>query len=198
MEEQVSKFEMAIAQIDAENAEDPNKEIIGNAEFPKELLYSRRMTEKLLDFCPDASAELQIAARAQHICRWKIDRNTYPMDRTGYLKWREALKKFHADKISEILKDLGYDETFTARVTVLVRKKQLKKDPESQILEDVVCLVFLQYYFKDFAAGHPEEKVIDIVRKTWAKMSESGHRAALRLRLSPEASALIEKALGGD
>lgn len=193
--EHVSKFEMANAQIDAENAKDPNTEVIGGVEFPKELLYSRRMTEKLLDYYPDASGELQIAARAQHICRWKIDRNAYPMDRVGYLKWREALKKFHAEKTTEILKDLGFKDNFTERVAVLIRKKQLKKDEESQVLEDVVCLVFLQYYFKDFAAKHPEDKVVDIVRKTWTKMSGPGQKAALELKLSPGALTLIKKAL---
>ncbi|UGU16890.1 DUF4202 domain-containing protein [Sinomicrobium kalidii] len=191
----VSKFEMAIGRIDAENAEDPNVETVNGVTFPKELLYARRMTEKLLDFYPEASGELQIAARAQHICRWKIDRKQYPMDRVGYLKWREALKKFHAEKTSEILKDLGFEDTFAERVSFLIRKKQLKKDEETQILEDVVCLVFLQYYFDDFAAKHPEEKIIDIVQKTWAKMSESGQQAALELKLSPEASGLVKKAL---
>ncbi|MBC9795532.1 DUF4202 domain-containing protein [Sinomicrobium weinanense] len=193
--ERVSKFEMAIAQIDAENAEDPNVETINGVAFPKELLYARRMTEKLLDFYPEASRELQIAVRAQHICRWKIDRKQYPMDRVGYLKWREALKKFHAEKTSGILEDLGFENNFTARVSFLIRKKQLKKDDETQILEDVVCLVFLQYYFDDFASKHSEEKVIDIIQKTWAKMSEGGQEAALGLKLSPTAFNLIKKAL---
>ncbi|MGS2761967.1 DUF4202 domain-containing protein [Sinomicrobium sp. M5D2P9] len=191
----VSRIEMAIAQIDAENAKDPNAEIIGGVEFPKELLYSRRMTEKLLDYYPDASGELQIAARAQHICRWKINRDAYAMDRIGYLKWREALKKFHAEKTTEILKDLDFTDNFTERVAALIRKKQLKKDEESQVLEDVVCLVFLQYYFQDFAAKHPEDKVVDIVRKTWTKMSLPGQEAALELKLSPEVLSLINKAL---
>lgn len=193
--ERVSKFEMAIAQIDAENAEDPNVETINGVAFPKELLYARRMTEKLLDYHPEAPNELQIAARAQHICRWRIDRKEYPMDRVGYLKWREALKKFHAEKTSGILKGLGFEDNFIERVSFLIRKKQLKKDEETQILEDVVCLVFLQYYFDDFAAKHPEEKVIDIIRKTWAKMSEGGQEAALGLKLSPGTVSLVKKAL---
>src|SRR5690606_10112555 len=109
-------------------------------EYPKELLYAQRMTKTLLDFDSEAGKTLQIAARAQHIARWKIDRSSYPMDRVGYLKWREELKKMHADITSEILKDVGYDEGFIERVSFLIRKKMLKKDPDSQTLEDVVCL----------------------------------------------------------
>ncbi|RAV28393.1 DUF4202 domain-containing protein [Sinomicrobium soli] len=193
--EHVSKFEMAIARIDAENAKDPHTEIVGGVSFPGEVLYSRRMTEKLLDFYPDASPELQVAARAQHICRWTIPRNTYPPDRTGYLKWREALKRFHAEKTGKILEDTGYDDDFIERVSSLIRKKQLKKSYESQVLEDVVCLVFLQYYLEDFAAKHLEEKLIDIIRKTWNKMSEPGQEAALKLKLPPAVQKLIGKAL---
>ncbi|WP_461534478.1 DUF4202 domain-containing protein [Sinomicrobium sp.] len=193
--EHVSKLEMAIARIDAENAKDPNTEILGGVPFPGEVLYSRRMTEKLLDFYPDASPQLQIAARAQHICRWTIPRDNYPDGRIGYLQWREALKKFHAEKTEEILKDTGYDNDFIEAVSSLIRKKHLKKSFESQVLEDVVCLVFLQYYFKDFAAKHPEEKLISIVQKTWNKMSDSGREAALELKLPTAEQELIGKAL---
>ncbi|QLE01954.1 DUF4202 domain-containing protein [Galbibacter sp. BG1] len=188
-------FNQAIEKIDRVNAQDPNTENYQGKEHPKELLYSQRMTETLLSFEPQASKELQIAARAQHIARWKIDRNTYPMDRVGYLKWREELKKMHAQLTSEILQDVGYDDDFIDRVSFLIRKKMLKKDDETQTLEDVICLVFLQYYFEDFAAKHPDEKIVDILQKTWGKMSEKGHKAALKLPLDPKSLSLIKQAL---
>lgn len=191
----MSKFEKAIARIDQENAQDPNKELAQGTEVPKELLYARRMTQKLLEFKPNASEELQVAARAQHICRWKHPRQTYPMDRVGYLKWREDLKKVHAEITENILKEVGYDEEFINRVSFLIKKKLFKKDPESQTMEDVVCLVFLEYYLEDFAAKHEEEKVIDIIRKTWGKMSVEGQEAALKLPLSQKNLTLIKEAL---
>lgn len=191
----MSKFEKAISIIDQKNAEDPHMEIYEGREYPKELLYAQRMSEKLLEFEPEASDELQIAARAQHICRWKHPRDEYPMDRAGYFKWREGLKKIHAEITSDILREVGYDEEFINRVAFLIKKKLIKKDDESQVMEDVVCLVFLQYYFEDFAAKHDDEKVIDIVRKTWGKMSPDGHNAALKLPLSQRSLGLITQAL---
>ena len=189
------KLEQAIQLIDDKNAQDPNKEIVGNESFPKELLYSRRMTRQLLQFAPEASEELQIAARAQHICRWKIDRREYPMDKAGYFKWRNDLKKIHAGLTSEILEYLGYKKDFIDRVSFLIQKKKLKKDNDTQVLEDVVCLVFLQHYFDKFAAEHEEDKVVDIIKKTWKKMSPEGHKAALQLELPPRTYSLVKRAL---
>jgi hypothetical protein len=117
------------------------------------------------------------------------------MDRTGYLRWRQDLKKFHADKASAILRQIGYDDELTERVAFLLQKKKLKRDPETQTLEDVICLVFLEHYLDPFLEKHPESKVVEILRKTWAKMSPEGHRAALGLPLSGDSAALLEKAL---
>ncbi|UOB18082.1 DUF4202 domain-containing protein [Abyssalbus ytuae] len=189
------RFVKAIHLIDLENSKDPNTEAFNGFEYPKELLYSQRMTEKLIEFDNNASEELQLAARAQHICRWEIPRNSYPMDRVGYLKWREELKKMHALKASEILKEVGYDNDFINRVTFLIQKKLLKKDEGTQKLEDVICLVFLHYYFEDFAVKHEDEKVIDIIQKTWKKMSADGQAAALNLKLSGKSLSLIKKAV---
>lgn len=189
------KFEKAIASIDQKNSEDIHTEHVQGKAYPKELLYSQRMTQKLLEFKPNASEELQIAARAQHICRWKIPREDYPMNRAGYLKWRETLKKMHANITSDILKEVGYDSNFIDRVKFLISKKLIKKDTESQTLEDVVCLVFLESYFEEFASKHNDTKVIDILRKTWHKMSESGHEAALRLNYSKKGLMLIKTAI---
>ena len=190
-----TRFETAIALIDKANSEDINTYEVSGINYPKELLYSQRMTRKLLQFEPNASKALQIAARAQHICRWKIARDEYPMDRVGYLKWRETLKKMHGDLTVDILKQVGYDDQFTDRVKAIILKKLIKKNEESQSLEDTICLVFLDYYFEEFATKHNEEKIIDILKKTWIKMSDKGHEAALKLPFSEKSLALVKEAI---
>jgi hypothetical protein len=191
----MTRFEQAIQLIDQINAEDPISETWKGESFPKELLYSHRITQKLEQFAQDASEHLKIAARAQHIGRWKIQRSEYPMDRPGYLTWREELKKMHAEMTGQLLLATGYEETFISKVKFLIRKKQLKSDLETQALEDVVCLVFMEYYLEDFVAKHETEKVRDILKKTWGKMSEKGHKAALQLDFSPECLQIIQEAL---
>ncbi|WP_299047714.1 DUF4202 domain-containing protein [uncultured Polaribacter sp.] len=190
-----TKFETAIALLDKKNAEDPTTYQVAGYEYPKELLYAQRMTRKLLQFEPNASKALQIAARGQHVCRWQIARNEYPMDRVGYLKWRETLKKMHAQIAGEILQQVGYDDEFVKRVQKIILKKLIKKNEESQALEDTICLVFLDYYFDEFAAKHSDEKVIDILQKTWVKMSDKGHKAALELPFSEKGLALVQQAI---
>lgn len=190
-----TRFETAIALIDEKNSEDTNTYDVFGIKYPKELLYSQRMTRKLLQFEPNASKALQIAARAQHICRWKIPRDEYPMDRVGYLKWRETLKKMHAELTAEILKRVGYDDIFIDRVSFLINKKLIKKNEETQTLEDTICLVFLDYYFEEFAEKHDDDKLIDILKKTWVKMSDKGHAEALKLPFSDKSLALVKKAI---
>ena len=190
-----TRFETAIALIDKANSEDINTYEVSGINYPKELLYSQRMTRKLLQFEPNASKALQIAARAQHICRWKIARDEYPMDRVGYLKWRETLKKMHGNLTADILKQVGYDDQFTDRVKAIILKKLIKKNEESQSLEDTICLVFLDYYFEEFATKDNEEKIIDILKKTWIKMSDKGHEAALKLPFSEKSLALVKQAI---
>lgn len=193
-----TRFNRTLAAFDAANAEDPHTET--NAEgqkVPKEMLYGQRMSDVMEDFAPDASECLQLAARCQHIQRWTIPRDSYPMDRKGYLKWRTQLKMFHGEKAGSIMKAEGYDAEVIERVKFLLSKKKLKSDPDTQTLEDVICLVFLKYYFSDFAKQHSEEKLVDIVAKTWNKMSEKGHAAALKLPFSEEEKNIIQKALAG-
>ncbi|NJB72820.1 hypothetical protein GGR42_003311 [Saonia flava] len=191
------KLVAAFKYFDEANSKDPNKETYLGKEYPKELLYAIRMTQKLQDFVPNASEALQLTARCQHICRWEIPRDSYPMDRVGYLKWRQDLKKFHAKKASEILEKVGYDDEIINKVAFLLEKKQLKKNHETQTLEDIICLVFLEFYFEDFAKKYSEEKMIDIVQKTWRKMSNNGQEAALKLPLSKDSLDLISKAVVG-
>jgi hypothetical protein len=183
------RFARALARIDAANAEDP---------LGKELLYSQRMSAWLDRIEPDASEALRLAARAQHIRRWTIPRSDYPMDRIGYLKWRTTLYRFHADEAAAILREVGYDEPAVARVGSLIRKERIKQDAEAQTLEDVICLVFLENYFAEFAAQHDGEKVVGILRKTWRKMSERGRGVALTLAMPPEARRLVERAVSGE
>ncbi|PIB35368.1 hypothetical protein BFP72_08150 [Reichenbachiella sp. 5M10] len=190
-----SKLEKIFAQIDAINRQDPNKEVVEGDAVPKEWIYGQRMTQMLEEFEGEASVELQIAARGQHVKRWHIPRSEYPMDRKGYLKWRTMLKIYHGEVLSGIMQNEGFEPDSIDKVVELVNKKKLKTDQESKDLEDVVCLVFLQYYFHDFAAKHDEDKIIDIVQKTWAKMTEKGHNRALQLEYLPEDLALIQKAL---
>ena len=188
-----SRFKDAIARFDAANAEDPNKEMFEGKEYHKEVLYAERMTAWLNKFEPNASEALKLAARAQHICRWKTPRSDYPMNRKGYNDWRTTLAKFHGDTAAAIMKQVGYDDAMCEKVRELLLKDRIKlEDPDGQTLEDVICLVFLEYYFVPFAPHYSEPKLISIVQKTWKKMSERGHEAALTLApLWPED--LLEK-----
>ena len=189
-----ARFREAFDRFDAANAEDPNREEAGGAEQPRELVYARRMTETLERFAPDASEEVRLAARCQHIRRWTVPRDTYPGGRDGYRRWRTDLARFHADTAAAILRGAGYGGGAVARVGALLRKERLKSDPEVQLLEDVACLVFLQHYLPAFAPRHDAEKLAGILRKTWRKMSARGQEAALKLDLDPNLRQLVAQA----
>ena len=193
-------FQAAIAAFDQANSEDPNKEMADGREYPKELLYAMRMSEMLERYAPEASEAVKLAVRTQHIQRWKTPRSNYPMDKQGYLQWRTGLYKFHADTAGDIMKRTGYDDEMIARVKKIVGKKGLKVNPETQQMEDVVDLVFLEHYLSGFAAQHPEydeAKWIPIIRKTWEKMSKRAHEFALsgKIRLPEALVPLILKAV---
>ena len=188
-------FTLAIARIDAANAQDPTLTTVDGVATPHELHYGRRMTEWLDRLDPGASEALRLAVRCQHLCRWVIPRTRYPMDRAGYHQWRSDLGRYHAARAEEILRDVGYDEATVARVRALVRKEGLTSDPETQTLEDVACLVFLEDELAEFAPRHDEQKVVRILTRTWAKMSPRGRSAALALELAAPQRVLIEKAL---
>ena len=172
-----ARFERAIALFDAANAEDPNQD----QGQPKELLYARRMTGMIVRYAPDASEVAQLAVRAQHIRRWTVPRSSYPMTKEGYHAWRTGLYKFHAETAGELMRQAGYDDAMIDRVKAAVGKRGLKVNPDTQMMEDVTDLVFLEHYMLDFAGKHAdysEEKWLDIVRKTWKKMSERAHAFA--------------------
>ena len=181
--------------IDALNAEDPNTEVVDGASQPRELVYARRLSAWVLRLRSDASEALRIAARGQHLRRWTIPRDRYERTRRGYLRWRETLKAFHADEVSRLMQESGYAEDATQRVRSLILKKQIAADPEAQTLEDALCLVFLETQFADLRQKTPEEKMIEVLRKTWKKMSEQGRAEALRLPLGEAEKALLATAL---
>lgn len=196
MNNQQERFERAIALFDAANSEDPNQD----EGQPKELLYAKRMSEMLGRFAPDAPEAVRLAVRAQHIRRWTVPRGSYPMTREGYYAWRTGLYKFHAETAGELLRQSGYDDATIERVKAAVSKRGLKVNPETQLLEDVTDLVFIEHYMLGFASTKPdydEEKWLGIIRKTWNKMSDAGHQFALSgaLRLPEALLPLITKAL---
>jgi len=188
-------FAGLIAAIDAANATDPNVGEAGGAPEPAELVYGRRMSETLARLAPDASVHLRIAARGQHIERWTSPRKGYPEGRAGYLTWRKDLKDFNAARVGEIMAAAGFGTEDIARVASLIRKERLKLDPEAQMLEDVVCVVFLEHYIGPFMAKTEQAKLPGILAKTWRKMSPLGHDHASKLSLDPAVLRLLEEGL---
>lgn len=187
-----ARFKSAIARFDALNEADPNREQVDGKDYPKELLYADRMSAMLNRYAADASEALQLAARCQHIQRWKIARANYPMTRAGYHQWRRALRDFHAETAQAVLRETGYDDITIARVCSLIRKEALQTDDEAQKLEDLVVLVFLEHYLEQFVASHgdyDEAKFMHILRKTLHKMSARGRLAALSMIHPPVALA---------
>ncbi|MDZ4202374.1 MAG: DUF4202 domain-containing protein [Gallionella sp.] len=197
-----SMYQAAIAAFDQANFEDPNKEVADGKEYPKELLYAQRMTEMQERFAPDASEAVKLACRAQHIQRWKSPRSDYPMDKKGYMLWRTNLYKFHAETAGALMKQVGYDDAMIDRVKTIVGKKDLKTNPETQLMEDVVDLCFIEHYILHFAQQKPdydEAKWMLIIKKTWDKMSDSAHAFALagKIKLPEALVPLILKAVKG-
>lgn len=190
------RFNKAIALFDAANAQDPNQD----EGLPKELLYARRMTEMLGRFAPDAGEVARLAVRAQHIQRWTVPRNSYPLGKPGYFAWRTGLYQFHAERAGALMQQAGYDEAMIAQVKAAVGKQGIKTNPDTQMLEDVSSLVFIEHYMLGFAGQHAEyseEKWLGIIRKTWKKMSEQAHSFATSggIRLPEALVPLILKAL---
>jgi hypothetical protein len=190
----MKRLDAALARFDAENAQDPRRD----GGEPTELVYGRRMSAWLARLAPEAGEALRLAARAQHLARWRLPRADYPDGRAGYRRWRTECARMHAQRAGEIMAEVGYDAGTIARVGELLVKKRLADDPEVQTLEDVACLVFLQHHLADFARKHERDKLVDIVQKTWKKMSPAGHAAALQLvpELPAEVAGLLTQALG--
>ncbi len=192
-----TRFAAAIRRFDEENARDPNTELVDGVPQPRELVYAARLTEWVLRLQPDSSEVLKLAARCQHLCRWAIPRSEYPMDRTGYLKWRTELKKFHAEKSGHILREVGYDDAMVSQVQALNLKKNFPNDADSRTLEDALCLVFLQHQLTELAAKTDDDKMINALRKSWHKMTEQARAEALKLTYGSREMGLIQQALQG-
>jgi hypothetical protein len=191
-----SLYSRALSLIDEAHSQDPRTVTVDGKIVPYELHYAGKMTKYLEKRAPSANNVLKLAIRAQHLRRWEVPRNSYPMTRAGYYSWRTGLKKRQAQQAKVICIDAGIQEEEADRVAALVNKEGLNKgDEESQILEDVACLVFLDDQFEDFKNDYDEEKIINILKKTWGKMSEKGHQLALTIPLSEEGKSLIAKAL---
>ncbi len=164
---------------------------------PREWLYAQRLTKWVLRLDPEASEALRLAARCQHLCRWEIPRQSYPMTRAGYLQWRATLKTFHAQKAGDLLREAGYPAEMVGRVQDLNLKKNFPADSESRVLEDALCLVFLEFQLAALAQKTAEDKTINALRKSWQKMTEAGRTEALKLNYGERETALLQQALKG-
>ena len=189
------RFRLAISRFDEENSRDPNLEVADGTTWPRELLYARRLSSWVMRLCPNASEVVRLASRCQHICRWRIPREEYPMDRVGYLRWRNALKAFHANKAGEILRESGYPEQTIAQVQDLNLKKNFPHDPDSRVIEDALCLIFLEHQLTPLAQKTSDEKMINALRKSWNKMTPLARDHALKLPYDAREKALLDKAL---
>ncbi len=191
-----ARFREAVRRFDDLNAADPNRELINGQPQPHELLQAQRLCQWVMTLAPDASEVLRLAARSQHLCRWEIPRASYELTRAGYHQWRTGLKKFHAEKSASVLRSVGYGEDLVAQVQALNLKNNFPTDRESRVLEDALCLVFLQFQFAELAAKTEESKVINALQKSWHKMTEAGRAEALELDYGPREKTLLSRALG--
>ncbi len=188
-------FTQAMEAFDTANSKDPNFIEVNGFEKPYELIYSNWLYEWIMKLNPNAIEELQLAAKCQHIKRWEIPRSKYPEGLKGYTKWKKELAEYHADEAGKILKQVGYDEVVVDRVRSINLKKNLKADSDVQTMEDALCLVTLQYQIEGFSLKHDDEKMIGIIQKTWAKMSDRAKEEALKLSYSERVLSLIQRAV---
>jgi hypothetical protein len=189
------RFRRAIALIDDANSSDPNRLPLDGRLRPKELVHAEMMARWVQRLRPDADEALLLAARAHHIRRWQIQRSSYPAGRKGYLRWRTDLHEFHATEVGPILEDVGYEPAVVARVQNVVRKHGLGRDPDVQTLEDALCLVFLETQLADLNRRLSRDVMVNVIRKTWRKMSPEAQALALKLDLDPGDRAFLGQAL---
>ena len=198
MSEQSESLRAAIAEIDAANAADPTQISFRGRQRPKELAHAECATEWLEKLVPAPSDTLRLAVRAHHLRRWTLPRSEYPLGRPGYLRWRKELQKRHAAEVAAILGSHGYSTEEVERVGEIIRKKGLGNDDEVQAFEDALCLVFIETQLADFAPLHSDEKMRNILKKTWRKMSEPARQLAMSLEPTPAVKALLDSALTED
>jgi hypothetical protein len=190
------RFARAVSAIDRANADDPNRVMVRGELRPKEVAHAELATEWVRRLDPDPSEALLLAARAHHIRRWVIPRASYPTGRAGYLRWRRALHQVHAEEVAEIMREVGYQQPTIERVQRVVAKKDLGKDRDAQVLEDALCLIFVETQLHDLGRRLARPKMLDVVRKTLAKMSDEAIHLALTIELTDEDRALVLEASG--
>ncbi len=191
----------ALAAIDEANARDPAIVAVRDRRGPKELVHAELVTDWVCRMRPDASDALLLAARGHHLRRWTVPRSTYPTGRAGYLKWRKDLHAQHAAELGALLADCGHDDATIARVQALVRKDGLTRaapDDDAQVLEDALCLVFLETQLADVAARLDAETLAGVLAKTVRKMSPRGLGLVADVPLTAQARRLLDEALARD
>jgi len=191
----MTRLTHAFKMFDEYNKKDPHAFVWDGLSYPREYFLALKLHDWVLRLDPDASEELLLASRSQHIGRWEIPRDSYPEGRDAYLKWRKDLALFHADKASAIMKDSGYTDDVVARVRQIILKQKIKVDAEVQTIENALCLVFLEFQYEEFYPKHPAEMVINILRKSLLKMDNHGHQFALSLNYSETGLFYINEAL---
>jgi hypothetical protein len=191
----MTRLAAAFRLFDVYNEQDPNKMVWNKISYPVEYFFALQVHNWITILYPNASEALLLASRSQHIGRWTSARTGYPEGKAGYLKWRLNLAKFHAAKASELMQQAGYETDIINKVSHIILKKNLKKDHEVQAMENALCLVFLQFQYEEFIYKHEEQKLIRILQKSWAKMSQPGRDAALTIGYSEKGKALFQKAL---
>jgi hypothetical protein len=191
-----TRFETAIQAFTQLNAAEPAREDAGGVARPGLLVQAERLAAWIERLEPHPSEALRLAAHCQHLERWKIPRSEFPEGRAGYLQWRTRLARYHAERARAVLAGVGYDDEAIRAVETIVSKQQLRSNPDSQTMEDALCLVFLEYELEDFLGKYPDEsKAVDILRKTWKKLSTRAQAAALELELSERGRRLVARAL---
>lgn len=189
------RYRSAIRHFDELNATDPNLEMADGKEWPREWLQAQRLSGWIMKLEGHPSEPLRLASRCQHLCRWMIPRANYALTRAGYHEWRNELKRFHAAKSAESLRSVAYDERVIQQVQDLNLKKHFPMSLESRVLEDALCLVFLEFQLGAMVGKTDEEKIINALRKAWKKMTPAGHEHALQFRYGERERSLIERAL---
>jgi len=191
----MSKLDKAFKLFDEYNKQDPHIITWNGIDYPAEYFYALQLYNWVKKLAPNASETLLLASRAQHIGRWKISRDTYPSGKAGYYKWRTEVAKFHAEIVNQLMQQAGYNEGTIKKVQHIILKEDLRKDEEVQVMENALCLVFLEFQYEDFITKHDDESVIRILRKTWNKMTEPGKAAALSLTYNERGKNLIMQAI---
>ncbi len=191
------KLSKALSLFDLYNQQDPNVLADGAELVPAEYFFSLKVYDWVSSLQPGASEALLLASRCQHIGRWEISRDSYPAGKAGYLRWRADLARYHASVAGRLLAEAGYSDEEIAGVQRILLKQKLKQDDEVQTMENALCLVFLEHQYEYFLRKHDDQKMIRILQKTWAKMSEQGRSEALKMKFSERGKYLIEKALAG-